>query len=302
MTAVTAKPATGAPQAKRAPAPVAASNRRSKPVQDIAHVPEQLPVPAGADGGVPSLLGFVAMAVRDPNIDVAKLEALLRMQREIVADDAKTQFNQAMARLQPRLPRITKRGRVEYPVNKNQPDGPKALAFTYARWEDVDTAIRPILNSEGFALSFNTRQRVGDGGGLVVVGELLHVGGHAKTAEMALPLDTSGGKSNLQGYASSTSFGSRYVAKMLLNLVFEGEDDDGTAGGKSYINEHMKERIVELLQESKADVKGFLDFMHASCVDEIEVADYTKAVNALQTKLRQVKQKAPPADAGEPQA
>ncbi len=217
-------------------------------------------VPAANASGVSatpmSLLNFVAQAVSDPNIDVGKLEALLRMQREIVADDAKTQFNQAMARLQPKLPRIKKNGVVEYPVDKNKPQGPKAPAFNYARWEDVDAAIRPLLHEQGFTLSFNTRQRAGDGGGVVVVGELLHVGGHAKTAEFALPLDTSGGKSNLQGYASSTSFGQRYCAKMLLNLVFENEDDDGVSGGMVFVTVEQQQQLATLLRERRPTSKG----------------------------------------------
>lgn len=242
------------------------------------------PVPEAVEGGALSLLGFVAMAVKDPTIDVAKLQALLTMQREILADEARTQFNQAMNRLQMRLPRIKKNGVVEYPVDKNKPDGPKREAFKFAKWEDVDAGIRKLLNEEGFSISFNTAPRVGDGGGLTVTGELLHTAGHVKTASMTLPLDTSGGKSNLQGYASSASFGSRYVTKWLLNLVFEGDDDDGVAGGKSYINTEMKQRITTLIREAKADLEKFLIFARAQSVDEILVEDYARVVNMLEKK------------------
>ncbi|MGD0110061.1 MAG: hypothetical protein ABSC06_39510, partial [Rhodopila sp.] len=53
--------------------------------------------------GPDSLLNAVARAVKDPSIDVAKLEALLRLQREIVAADAELQFARAMSQCQGEL-------------------------------------------------------------------------------------------------------------------------------------------------------------------------------------------------------
>jgi len=250
-------------------------------------------VAAHDEAGSTSLMNFVAMAVRDPSIDVAKLEALLRIQRDVVADDARTQFNQAMGRLQSVLPRIRKNGTVEYPVDKNKPDGPKKKAFAYAKYEDIDAAIRPLMREHGFSLSFNTSQRVGDGGGLVVKGKLLHVGGHAETADFALPLDTSGGKSNLQGYASSTSFGQRYVTKMLLNLVFEGEDDNGQQADVVFITTEQQQEISKLLAETKADLGGFLDYLQAESIESIKAGQFAGAMNALHAKRRKMAQGQP---------
>lgn len=236
----------------------------------------------------PSLLSLIARAASDPAVDVAKMQALLDMQRLVEADQAKAAFNRAFARLEPQLPRIKKNGIVEYPVDKNKPDGPKKKAFNYARWEDVDSGIRPLLRAEGFSLSFNTIPRVGDGGGLTVTGELLHVDGHAKTASMTLPLDTSGGKSNLQGYASSTSFGQRYVTKMLLNLIFEGEDDDGQAGGAIFINAEQVKRLRDLIKSSKTDEVRFLEFLQLADLENIKTDEFAAAVNALLAKQAKV--------------
>lgn len=242
----------------------------------------------GQDSGTRSLLNFIGQALTDPAVDVQKLEALLRMQREVIADDAKTIFNQAYARLMQVMPRITKKGVVEYPVNKNQPDGPKQKAFSYARWEDVDAAIRPLLLEHGFTLSFNTSQRQGDGGGLIVMGELLHVAGHSKAATMALPLDTSGGKSNLQGYASSTSFGARYCAKLLLNLVFENEDDNGQKADIVFITLDQQQQIETLLTETGSNREAFFDYMGAASVEGITSERFAVAMNSLTAKRRKM--------------
>jgi hypothetical protein len=239
------------------------------------------PVPTG------SMLNFIATALRDPNIDVAKLEALLRMQREVMAEDAKAQFNQAFIRLQSKLPRIKKTGVLEYPVDKNKPDGPKRQISKFAKWEDIDSVIRPLLDEEGFALSFNTSPRVGEGGGLLVTAILRHRAGHSQETAIPVPLDTSGGKNNLQGYGSTLSYGKRYAATAALNIIAEGEDDDGKLGGTKFVTTEQAAEIDLLITETGADRGKFLHFYGIADVRNLLEAEFTAAKNALLSKKKQ---------------
>ena len=91
-----------------------------------------------------SLLNIIARAASDPNTDVVKLEALLRMQREVIAADAERQFNEAFAEMSPKMPRIKKSKDVVIKEVKQ---------YSYATWESIDDAIRPLLNEYGFSLS-----------------------------------------------------------------------------------------------------------------------------------------------------
>src|SRR4051812_49412858 len=91
-----------------------------------------------------SMLSIIARAASDPNVDVAKMQALLDMQRQIMAEQARAEFNEAFSRLN--LPRIPKLGIVDRGSGRGK--------FPYARWEDIDAKIRPLLAAEGFALSF----------------------------------------------------------------------------------------------------------------------------------------------------
>ena len=82
------------------------------------------------------------------------------------------------------------------------------------------------LTEEGFGLSFKILPR--PEGGLNVCAVLRHTGGHTETGDpMPVPLDTTGGKNNLQGYGSSLSYGKKYAAFAALNIITEGEDTDG---------------------------------------------------------------------------
>jgi len=242
-------------------------------------------VPTDAAG---SLLNFVAMAVKDPTIDVTKLEALLRMQREIVADDAKVQFNQAFIRLQTKLPRIKKNGVLEYPVNKNNPEGPKRKIANFAKWEDIDAAIRPQLDDEGFALSFNTEARTA-GGGLVVTAILRHRAGYSQGTSIPVPLDASGGKNDLQGYGSSLSYGKRYAATAALNIITEGEDDDGKRGGMRFITAEQVAELDSLITETRSDKERFVQMFGVALLENIEAGAWAAARNLLLGKTKRTK-------------
>lgn len=238
---------------------------------------------AGGDGS--SMLAIIARAASDPRVDVTKMESLLNLQRELLADQAKAAFNTSFARLAPKLPRINKQGVVMYPEEK----GSRTLkpAFKYAKWEDIDTAIRPLLLEEGFTLSFDLEPQ--PDGKVVVVGELAHVDGHSrKTRFGPMPLDTSGGKNNIQALGSSDSYGKRYCTIHLLNLVFEGEDDDGvTAGGDGLISDEEVAALSKALMDTKSNLDFFLNFMGVNALGDITKRDLTRAWNAIERKRQQ---------------
>jgi hypothetical protein len=134
-------------------------------------------------------------------------------------------------------------------VDKNNPNGSKQLIAKYSRWEDILEAIQPILADEGFALTFGMETRP-DGGGLMVWGILIYGGYEHKGPAIPVPLDTSGGKNNAQSYGSTTSYGQRYATKALLNLRWEGEDDDGVAAGGAPIGRDQAARLVQLVKDA----------------------------------------------------
>jgi hypothetical protein len=104
---------------------------------------------------------------------------------------------------------------------------------------------------------------------------------------MPAPLDSSGGKSEVQAVGSTNSFLRRYVACNIFDIVVVGDDDDGTGGT---IDETQTKTIVELIKKAKAGPK-FLKYMKAQSVAEagslaaavatIAARDYRKAISTL---------------------
>lgn len=175
----------------------------------------QEPAPAN----VSPMLAMVERAARDPAVDIDKLERLWQMKERADALAARAAFDAAMADMQSELPSITERGEIK--------DRSGNVQSRYAKWEDVNTAIKPVMQAHGFALSFRTDFS----DGITVVGVLSHSAGHREETSIKLPSDTSGSKNAVQAIGSSVSYGKRYTAGALLNLTSGGEDDGGVAAG-----------------------------------------------------------------------
>ena len=251
--------------------------------------------PAVIAEGPGALLSNLWQMARDPTIRPEVVAAFIGMQERLEDRQAEREFNAAFIRLQRKLPRIKKDGTLEYPVDKNKPDGPKRQISKFAKWETIDDAIRPLLTEEGFALAFTTAPRQQDGGGLIVTAILRHDGGHKTETPIPVPLDTSGGKNNLQGYGSSLSYGKRYAATAALNLITEGEDDDGQRGGMRFISEAQADELRDLMRQAGRQEGPFLDRMFSGAVrsfEEIEPGAYVVVRNTLDGIIHQQQQKA----------
>jgi hypothetical protein len=97
-------------------------------------------------------------------------------------------------------------------------------------------------------LSYSDEPR--DGGGILIRGRLKHLpGGHYEDSFMPAPLDTTGGKSDVQAVGSTNSFLRRYVACNIFNIVVVGDDDDGTGGT---IDEAQTKTILDRIKKGKS--------------------------------------------------
>jgi len=226
-----------------------------------------------------ALLRVLGRAAGDPNSDLERLDRLAALYERMVAREAETAFNAALVKLQTKLPVLDEHGEI------CGPDGD--VRATYATWEDTVEAIGPILARHGFSLSFRPGRPAG--GGLSVTGVLRHEGGHKEVAELALLADTSGDKNPVQAVGSTMSYGQRYVARMLLNLISRGEDDDGAAAGQGAA---VADAIAEINQiETEA---GFPDWKrrNRAKLAALTPAQFQRVIGAYSARQRRVLAKA----------
>ena len=197
-------------------------------------------------GEVGAMLDAMMAMAKDPAVDAAKFETIARVVKDTRQDAQKQQFYQAKASAMLDMPVIDKRGKIVI-ADKNDP-GNRAkdrVQGSYAKWPDLQRAITPVLAAYDLVLTHD----IGHEGAIVTVTPVLqHRNGYVERGEqMALPLDTSGGKNNTQGAGSAASYGKRHTTIAMLGLRLEDTDDDGwlTATADEPLNDQQQRRVEE---------------------------------------------------------
>jgi hypothetical protein len=175
------------------------------------------------DALAPDLAAMVERILTDPTADVAKLHALLDVNERILNRNAKSAFDEAFSRMWPELPEIDEKGAIR---NK---DG--SVKSRYAKYEDIQAAVRPLLKEYGFALRHRTEWPADKPGIIRIVG-ILSGHGHSEESVFEAPPDKNDYRTAIQDQGSTISYGKRYTTEDLLNIITRGVDRDGQGGGK----------------------------------------------------------------------
>lgn len=193
-------------------------------------------------GEIGAMLDRMMAMAKDPAVDAEKFRVIAGVVKETREDAQKQQFYQAKASAMLDMPVIDKRGKIIIQGKNGEPD---RVQGTYAKWPDLQRAITPTLAAYDLVLTHD----VGHEGAIVLVTPVLaHRNGYVERGEqMALPLDTSGGKNNTQGAGSAASYGKRHTTIAMLGLRLEDTDDDGwlTATPDEPLNDQQQRRVDE---------------------------------------------------------
>ncbi|MHB8272018.1 ERF family protein [Bradyrhizobium sp.] len=177
-----------------------------------------------------NVLAIIADAASNPAVNPENMRALLDMQKEIMAEQSRRDFNAAFIALQADLSHVAIRQDGKIEIRKKDGSGERTgavqQATPYATFPAIMKVIQPLLTKHGFALSFST-EPIGE---RLLVRGYLDGHGHQRTTAFPLPAETSGSKNNVQGWGSSQSYGRRYCAMALLNIISSAPQDADTDG------------------------------------------------------------------------
>lgn len=218
---MTARPEAAAETPNAEPSRIVVPDRPRSQRGEEALLPAQQPT---------SLVQALAVAAADPRMDVAKVERLYAMHKEMMAREAEAAFNDAMARAQANVEPIAKDRRNEHTKSR------------YATLAAINDEITPIYSAEGLAVSFDTYSPERDKdlpplekGWVRVIAIVSHRGGHSKRHHLDGPLDDAGkdgtkNKTGIQAMGSTVSYLRRYLVCMIFNVA-TADDDDGNGAG-----------------------------------------------------------------------
>lgn len=262
----------------------------SAQLEKVSIIPQEGPtsqLPAQSEVG--ALISIIERAARDPSVDIDKMQRLMDMQERIMIRNARAAYAAALSAMQPELPVITRKGKIE--VRKKDAAGERTGAVQqstpYALWEDINEGIRPVLAKHGFALSF--RVGVAQDGKLTITGILSHREGHSEETTITLQHDSTGSKNAVQAVGSSVSYGKRYTAGALLNFTSRGEDTDGNVPDvpEDYvpppgsITQEQADNIRDALEAKGASSNAFLQWAGQKRIESIPAEHYDACIEAI---------------------
>lgn len=218
------------------------------------------------------MLAVIERITMNPDVDIAKLEKMLEMQERILARNARMAFASAMAAMQTQLPEIEQNGEIKHNGR---------LISRYAKFEDINEGVKPVLRTHGFAVSFRIEQPEGK---IKVTAILSHREGHSEETSVVLPADVSGAKNAVQAQGSSLAYGKRYAMCALLNIATRGEDDDGQSA--DVIDTDQAVIVDMMITDTKADKKAFLEYFKIDDVRKLKVKDHQAALDMLNKKAK----------------
>lgn len=190
-----------------------------------------------------AVMAIIERAALNPDVDAAKMDQLFALQEKVLSRNARTEYFRALAMMAGAMPAIEEKGKGH---NNTK----------YAKWEDIQAAITPVLGQYGFALSFRTKV---EDKAIRVTAILAHREGHTEENELLLPADNSGSKNAVQAVGSSITYGFRYTACALLNIQTGITDDDGrAAGGDAEPGEDEVQAFVAKVDKHKASLPRLL--------------------------------------------
>lgn len=238
-------------------------------MNEIATLPAEAPGQEVATSDSGGLMRLIERATLDPGFDVAKLEKLLDVKERWEATEARKAFIVASAEFRAEAPTLLKNKHVSFGNTK----------YDHATLDSIADALAPVLGKFGLTYRWET----GQAEGAISVGCIMtHILGHSETVTLLAPPDQSGGKNNIQAVASTVSYLQRYTLLAITGLATADMDDDGAR--VDFITADQKAELIELMKQTGADTKKFLDYLNVATIDQLAGNRFAEAKGALERK------------------
>lgn len=224
-----------------------------------------MPAPARTEN---PLLGMLGQLATNANFNPEAFKAIVDLVREEKAGTAKADFNAAFAAMQAELPPAPKNGK----GHNNK---------AYARYEDIDRVAKPVLGKHGLSINHTIHQ---DDNKVKIRAVLRHLGGHEESAEIVLPLDTSGSKNPVQAYGSTTAYGKRYTYAALIGISAEETDDDAQASNGATVTDEQAKALADAIEFSGANEERFKKHFKITALSNLPQAKFADAMEMLKRR------------------
>lgn len=212
---------------------------------------------------------------------VEMMEKLLALQERYEANEARKEFDAAMAAAKAEIPPIIKNRTVDFTSQKGRTN------YRHEDLGEIARTIDPILGRHGLTYRFRTRNAPNEPVSVTCV--VSHRLGHFEENTLSAGRDDSGNKNSIQAIASTITYLQRYTLKAALGLA-ASEDDDGrsaeTRDPDPSISAEQLSQLQDLIDHTGTDIVRFCRFFRVSAVAELPAARIDEAISMLKGKRR----------------
>lgn len=204
------------------------------------------------------------------------LEKLMALQERWEKNQARKAFDEAMSAAKAEIPTIIKNRQVGF-----ESKGSK-VGYRYEDLAEIARTVDPILGKHGLSYRFRTTSEPNEP--ITVTCIVSHRLGHSEENTLRAGRDDSGAKNALQAIGSTLSYLQKYTLKAALGLA-ASNDDDGKSAGVDLISEEQHEKLMALITEiGTIDLPKFLKYLKVGKLEELQVKDYQRAIDAAESK------------------
>jgi DNA-binding transcriptional ArsR family regulator len=231
-------------------------------------------------------LALIEKVIVNKDVDAEKLKVLVELQIQLEDRQSEQRFNAAMIAARNDVQGIGW-DRVNPHTKSN-----------YASYPAIDRKLRPIMETHGFAVTFGA-QPSEQPNMMIMYADVMHEAGHTKRYPLPMPIDNKGPQGNSgvmtgpQAVGNGTSYGMRYLVKMIFNIpmLVDKDDNDGNQV-KPPISESqakiLRDLFDRLSEPTRAKVLEYLSNTYKQdikSVEDIPSARYKHAETTLARAL-----------------
>lgn len=224
------------------------------------------------------LQSALAQGVTKDNADA--LGKMMELYERMEAKQAEKDFNSAFVVLQQNTPVIVAQTVI---TNRGK----------YERFEDVMQVVGPLLQKNGFAVSFS---QSADDKRITVTCHLRHISGHSEDTSFSVRY---GGKadSDTQADCKASTTAKRNSLLQALNIVIRQDcltdEHDPTMESDEKVTKTQAEEIQELVKAGRFNAKETLEWLEAKDYVDIPSARYEEAKKYLSSPPRKLDERNP---------
>jgi hypothetical protein len=224
-----------------------------------------------------AVLGMIERVARDPSVDIDKMNQLMGWRKEMIADQRRAQFDEAIAAAKAEIPVITKNREVDFTSAKGRTN------YRYEDLAEIAKVVSPILSRHGLSYRYRATSIVNEP--VTVTCIVSHRSGHFEENTLCAGRDESGNKNSIQAVGSTITYLQRMTLKAALGLAVSNDDDGKTSEAVETITQGQADTIRELLESSGKSRDKFLQWAKIERVEDLRADRYDACVNAIKAPV-----------------